>query len=138
MRYGIFFSALVLVGSSQVSAQSVYVAPGGVYIASANVHVGAGNGYPTYGAPGDKIVAVIAVVVGRRTPVSISGRPVPAHHFAIPANINADEGGGVPGSDRTRNFDVRKRWVARALQQQSHSANCAKEANQAIPDCVLG
>jgi hypothetical protein len=52
MRYGIFFLALGLVWSSQVSAQSVYVALGGVYIASANVHVGAGNGYPTYGAPG--------------------------------------------------------------------------------------
>ena len=52
MRYGIFVLALGLVWSSQASAQSVYVAPGGVYIASANVHVGAGNGYPTYGAPG--------------------------------------------------------------------------------------
>jgi hypothetical protein len=51
MRYGIFFLALGLVWSSQVSAQSVYVAPGGVYIASAHVHVGTDNGYPAYGAP---------------------------------------------------------------------------------------
>ena len=54
MRYGIFFLALGVLWSSQVSAgelQSVYVAPGGVYIASAHVHVGTENGYPGYGAP---------------------------------------------------------------------------------------
>ena len=59
MRYGIFFLALGLVWSSQVSAQSVYVAPGGVYIASANVHVGAGNGYPTYGAPRRRVLRTL-------------------------------------------------------------------------------
>jgi hypothetical protein len=54
MRYNIFFLALGVLWSSQVSAgelQSVYVAPGGVYIASANVHVGTENGYPAYGVP---------------------------------------------------------------------------------------
>jgi len=54
MRYDIFFLALGVLSSSQVSAgelQTVYVAPGGVYIASAHVHVGTENGYPAYGAP---------------------------------------------------------------------------------------
>src|SRR5271154_6222447 len=52
MRYSIFILALGVLWSPQVSAQSVYVAPGGVYIASAHVHVGTENGYPAYGARG--------------------------------------------------------------------------------------
>jgi hypothetical protein len=54
MRCNVFFLALGVLWSSQVSAgelQSVYVAPGGVYIASAHVHVGTENDYPAYGVP---------------------------------------------------------------------------------------
>ena len=54
MRCNVFFLALGVLWSSQVSAgelQSVYVAPGGVYIASPHVHVGTENGYPAYGVP---------------------------------------------------------------------------------------
>jgi len=43
MRYGTLIFALGALSSSQVSAQSVYVAPGGVYIAAGQVYVRPGN-----------------------------------------------------------------------------------------------
>lgn len=82
LRYGIFILALGLVGSSQVSAgelQSVYVAPGGVYIASAKVHVGAGNGNPTYGAPG------AAYYGPYDTPTYAPGYVLPGLLYRVPA-----------------------------------------------------
>jgi len=52
MRYGTLIFALGVLSSSQVSAQSVYVAPGGVYIAAGQVYVRPGNVDSPYVVPG--------------------------------------------------------------------------------------